>query len=89
MIHKNLPKSSGIYQILNTTTEKCYIGRSFNIRERIRNHFKALSDNKHYNKILQGSYNRYGITSFRIVILEYVVDKYEILANREQYYKDK
>ena len=65
-----------IYCILNTKTNKAYIGQT--IREldaRIKSHFKLLKSNKHYNNHLQNSYNKYGEEAFRYFILSEVKSK--------------
>lgn len=54
----------GIYCILNLKNQKKYIGSSKDIQERIINHKGMLRNNKHYNPILQNSYNKYGKNNF-------------------------
>lgn len=55
----------GIYKIVNTSTNECYVGQSVNMRKRISEHFRLLRSNKHPNPHLQNSYNKYGHDSFR------------------------
>jgi len=74
---------SGIYKITNIITNKFYIGSSSNIMKRKYNHFSSLKHNRHCNKYLQSSYNKYGKDNF---ILE-ECDKNNLI-NREQYYID-
>ena len=74
----------GVYKITNIITNKFYIGSSNNIQERIKTHFKELKNNRHPNKHLQSSYNKYGKDNFIVDILEECQD---IIA-REQYYID-
>jgi group I intron endonuclease len=54
----------GIYKITNIVNNKCYVGSSINIKNRIYKHFWLLSNNKHYNLHLQKSYNKYGKSNF-------------------------
>ena len=54
----------GIYKIVNTQTGHCYVGQSVRAKKRIREHFRLLRLNKHTNKHLQNSYNKYGLSSF-------------------------
>jgi group I intron endonuclease len=61
-IYDNL--KSGIYKITNIINNKCYIGQSRNIKQRITNHFNQLKRNTHNNKYLQRSYNKYGKDNF-------------------------
>ena len=74
----------GVYKITNIITNKFYIGSSNNIQERIKTHFRELKNNRHLNKHLQSSYNKYGKDNFIVDILEECQD---IIA-REQYYID-
>jgi hypothetical protein len=83
-----IPTKSGVYCIFNNTTNKCYIGVSKNLRDRLhRRHLSYLLNGKHENKYLQKSWDKYR-NSFIIIILEFV-DNIEFLSEREQYYLDK
>ena len=53
-------KVSGIYEIKNKINGKRYIGSSYNIRSRLKSHFRNLSNNDHHNYRLQNDYNKYG-----------------------------
>jgi hypothetical protein len=79
--------NSGIYIIKNLINEKFYIGSTINLKQRKYDHFKTLINNKHCNRYLQRSYNKYGKENFRFVVLEYVIDP-EILLKREQWWLD-
>jgi group I intron endonuclease len=61
---------SGIYKITNIKTGQFYIGSSVNIKNRWQNHRSALRNNRHANKHLQSSWNKYGEDAFAIEILE-------------------
>lgn len=52
--------SCGIYQILNTVTEKCYVGSSVDIKDRWDHHRMDLIGNRHANGRLQNAWNKYG-----------------------------
>lgn len=77
---------SGIYKILNTVTEKFYIGSAINFKARWTQHKGKLSLNIHPNKFLQSSWNLHGETAFQFIILEYC--EKEIILNREQFWID-
>ncbi len=77
---------SGIYRIFNNINSNCYIGSSSNIKTRIRTHKYKLRNNKHYNKHLQSSWNKYLEANFIFEILENC--ERDVLRKREQYYID-
>lgn len=53
-----------IYILKNLKNNKVYIGSTNNINRRFYNHLKDLRTNKHYNKHLQHSWNKYGEENF-------------------------
>lgn len=74
----------GIYKIQCLKSSKVYIGSSKNIKNRKKDHFYKLARNKHYNKHLQNSYNKYGKDNFIFEVLEECfIDE---LLNKEIYY---
>ncbi len=87
LIHKNtrhLFNYSGIYIIINNENGKCYIGSSYDIRNRIWIHFREILNGKHNNPLLRRSVEKYGIDAFSFDCLEYC-DR-EHLQSREQFY---
>jgi len=76
----------GIYCIKNISNNKVYIGLSSNVLKRVKFQFKTLDKNKHKNKHLQFSYNKYGKDIFISYILEYCSN--ELLCEKEKYYID-
>jgi group I intron endonuclease len=60
---------SGIYQILNTLNNKCYIGSAVNIHGRFRLHQSALNRRVHDNRHLQRAWNKYGAGVFEFKTL--------------------
>lgn len=79
--------NAGIYQIKNIINCKIYIGSSLNIKNRFYTHKTQLNSNKHYNKKLQRSWNKYGEENFVFEVIEYVENKSELIV-REQFYLD-
>lgn len=75
-----------IYKITNHKTNKVYIGSTTNIITRQYDHFRLLNKNKHPNKHLQRSWNKYGPTIFSLLPLENT--KKEDMLIREQYWID-
>jgi group I intron endonuclease len=61
----------GIYKIENIVTGDFYIGQSINLKNRRYQHFYELKKNKHKNKYLQNSFNKYGKENFKFFILLY------------------
>ena len=59
-----------VYGIHNIVTDKWYIGSTFNLHDRIRRHKYYLLKNQHHSQKLQRSFNKYGIESFKIIIIE-------------------
>src|SRR5258706_5268149 len=82
----SVPRSSGIYKIINLVNKKIYIGSSNNLERRWGEHKNALRNNKHDNSHLQAAWNKYGELSFSFEVLELVMP-WSIL-DREQYWLD-
>jgi len=55
---------SGIYYIRCTGNGKIYVGQSYDIKPRWSSHLYELRQGKHYNIILQRSFDKYGEDSF-------------------------
>lgn len=81
-----MKKQGGIYKILNSINNKCYVGSTKDFIKRKSYHLLHLSRNTHPNKHLQKSYNKYGKEHFSFVIIEVVECEYN-LCEREQYYE--
>lgn len=63
---------NGIYTIHNLVNNKCYIGSSIEIEERLKAHKYLLTAVKHHSYKLQGSFNKHGIDKFEFKPIEYV-----------------
>lgn len=82
--YKKLPKKPAIYKIINTVNNKFYIGSAVNVQTRIRRHLYELNSGTHNNCYLKRSYDKYGIKSFEIELLEVFESiKYERLLEIE------
>lgn len=79
---------SGIYVIINTVSNKVYVGQAVNIKERWKRHDIALSGNKHRNAHLQAAWNIYGKDAFIFETLELCKKEKTILTEAEQYWMD-
>lgn len=64
--------TAGIYQILNIVTGFSYVGQTFNLSKRLRQHKRNLNSDKHANTHLQRSWNIHGKENFEFNILEEV-----------------
>ena len=78
---------SGIYCIRNIKNNKKYIGRSKNLRKRIKEHFNELNRNRDNSRLLQKAWNKYGRNNFEWNII--VLCNENELNNLEKYYIDK
>lgn len=76
-------KNSGIYIIKNLINNKIYVGSSFNIEKRFKEHKRQLKKNEHKNSHLQSSYNKYGESSFIFQML--VTEKEDVNLTEEKY----
>lgn len=77
----------GIYAIKNKLNNKIYIGQSINIENRWYGHKTSLRHNKHGNKHLQNSWNKYGEDNFDFIVLEECLE--DELNEKEVYWISK
>jgi len=73
---------SGIYACVHIETGTSYIGSSVNLADRIMDHIH----NNSYNLHLQNAIDKYGLSHFAFVILEYCLSS--DIIKREQLYLD-
>lgn len=86
--HTQIDDVAGVYAIVNLLNNKKYIGSSTNLRKRYRQHYNALSKNKHVNIHLQNAFNKYGEDKFEFWILETCDKVKDTLIFIEQKYID-
>lgn len=85
----NNSNSIGIYAIKNIKNKKIYIGSTTNsFRKRLLSHRYDLMHNRHTNKKLQRSWNKYGKDSFICYIIE-IVNDFNTVIDRENFYLEK
>ena len=72
---------SGIY-LIGIKNREVYIGSSVNIYHRLKCHISELKKGNHGNAILQNSFNKSGIKSFYVKVIELVESK-DLLFERE------
>lgn len=77
----------GIYAIKNKINNKHYVGQSENIMVRWKDHKQKLKSNKHANKYLQHSWNKYGKHNFEFIILEETL--FKLLNEKEIFWCNK
>lgn len=87
VMKKELIDKSGIYIIKNKINGKIYIGKSYRMNQRLKEHVRNLRKGTS-SKLLQKDFDRYGEESFKFEILEEVPDKYKLLE-KEDFYIDK
>lgn len=59
---------AGVYVIVNVNNQKCYVGSSKNIRNRISQHMSQLRNGKSPIKEMQGDYNNGDCFIFHVVL---------------------
>lgn len=74
----------GIYSITCTKNGRRYIGQSRVLNKRKWQHFNELDHNKHHNKYLQNTYNKYKKENFKFEVIENC--EIEKLNEREAYW---
>lgn len=79
--------SGGIYSITNKFNSKRYVGSTIDFDTRWYQHINTLEGNIHDNPYLQNAWNKYGADGFEFEVLEYVLDRNDLLVI-EQYYLD-
>lgn len=83
----NLPRTPGVYVILNTANNHRYIGSTTNLYKRYDTHCRDLKKRQHKNRHLQSAVDLYGIAAFTFGVLELVEQEHDLLL-REQHYLD-
>ena len=73
---------SGVYKIVNITTNINYIGSAINLERRLYMHKYQLKNSKHHNTYLQEAWDKYGEKDFIFVIL--IICEKENLLDYEQ-----
>jgi len=61
--------NSGVYEIVNLTNGKRYVGSALNLKGRKRDHWRYLREGNHHNRYLQRSWNKYGADAFVFRVL--------------------
>src|SRR3990167_4417751 len=79
-------KYFGIYTIINNQNQKFYIGSTGHLNIRKNQHWCLLRKNKHPNKHLQASWNKYGEKYFSFHIIDECLQSEIVL--KEQYWID-
>lgn len=75
---------SGIYKI-TFGADWSYVGQTNNFSARWANHRSRLRDGRHYNRVMQHAWNKYGEESFAFVVLELAAEN---LSELEQKHLD-
>ena len=82
MIFNDLPKTFGIYKFTNKINGRIYIGKSNNLRYRIKHHLR-----KSANQVIDRAIKKYGLDNFDIEIIDTFenIDYTELLALETSY----
>ncbi len=80
----DLNNRSGVYEISCSINKKTYIGSAVNLYQRLSKHKTMLKQGSHDNIHLQRAFNKYGIESFSVHILEFC-DRTHTLQLEQKY----
>jgi len=83
---KHIPARSGIYKIYNIITNEFYVGSAVNLRYRFSRHIRQLQQQKHFNPILQNSWNKHGKENFNFEIIEIIENMRKKLIDEKKSY---
>lgn len=75
-----------IYQIINKSNNKRYIGKTNDIERRLKRHYIDLKNNNHHSIELQRAFNKYGKDNFEIKYDVFEKITQEQLAQKEMEY---
>lgn len=84
---RHLPRTPGVYQIINTVSGKVYVGSAVDLQVRLLHHRRELRMGTHRNQKLTHAWGKYGEGVFEVRVLEEVADSRQ-LTEREQYWID-
>lgn len=70
--YESIPKAPGVYMIVNTANHMFYIGSTFNLRKRCKEHIRSAQAQSHFNKRFQKCWNESNPDDFEFVILEHL-----------------
>lgn len=77
-------EKGGIYFIICLIDNKRYVGRSVNIKRRLREHRTSLIAQNHKNKHLQNAWNKYGESNFVFAPYLYCSEESAIVEEQKQ-----
>lgn len=77
---------SGIYVILNTKTNKHYVGSAVDFEKRWKRHFTDLDKGVHHSIKLQRSYDKHGKDAFVCKVIEELPYEKSLIIERENYW---
>lgn len=77
-------EKGGIYFIISLVDNKKYVGRSVDIKRRLREHRSSLIAQRHRNKHLQNAWNKYGASNFVFAPYLYCSEDAAIVEEQKQ-----
>jgi len=77
-------EKGGIYFIISLVDNKKYVGRSVDIKRRLREHRNSLIAQRHRNKHLQNAWNKYGASNFVFAPYLYCSEDTAIVEEQKQ-----
>lgn len=87
-LKRTLNENAGIYLCINLVNGKLYVGSASKgyMYDRYRAHIHRAK--KQGSKLVNAAVEKYGVSNFAFVVLEYVPNQKDIILLREQYYID-
>jgi len=79
---REIPRSSGVYQIRCVITGQIYVGSAVDLRARWNAHCRDLRCGEHPNRYLQEAWDHYGEANFEFSVLELVADSERLQAEQ-------
>lgn len=73
-----------IYGLLNTVTDRVYVGcTSQSLNRRFNEHMSRMKNKVHYEKAMVNDYDDHGKSSYTLIVLEQLQENADIIVKRE------
>jgi group I intron endonuclease len=79
-----LPKSPGVYTIINLLSGRSYVGSSNDVRKRVQSHIGELLSGTHSNHLLQRDFTKHGADKFEAILVSVEVSGSDLQRSEQQ-----